>query len=93
MLFVFISGITIYNYEEAMSQYLLRKGKQFYELAKFEDSDEPTAVYKFTARGCSCPSRYTNCKHIKILNAWKQAKEPVGAVYDDSASIIGNIFQ
>lgn len=75
-----------------MSEYLLRKGKQFYELAKFEDSSEPTAVYLFTSRGCSCPSRYRNCKHTKILNAWKQAGEPKGAVYDDTACVIGNVF-
>ena len=75
-----------------MSEYLIRKGKQFYELAKFEDSCEPTAVYVFTSRGCSCPSRYRSCKHTKILNAWKQAGEIEGVVYDDSASVLGNIF-
>lgn len=76
-----------------MSEYLLRKGKYFYELAKFEDSSEPISVYLFTSRGCSCPSRYRNCKHVKILNAWKQSGEVPGLVYNDSASVIGNIFE
>ena len=75
-----------------MAEYLLRKGKVFYELAKFEDTSEPTSLYKFTERGCSCPSRTRACKHTKILTAWKEAKEPWGAVYNDDAELIGNIL-
>jgi hypothetical protein len=74
-----------------MAEYLLRKGKLFYELAKFEDSAEPTAIYVFTKRGCSCPSRYSSCKHSKILKAWKEQKELPGIVYDDNANIIGRL--
>ena len=74
-----------------MAQYILRKGIYFYELAKFEDSDEPTALYKFTQRGCSCPAGRRSCKHTKILNTWKQAGEIPGLVYDDEANHIGTL--
>lgn len=75
-----------------MSEYIPRKGKIFYELAKFEDYCEPTAVYLFTTRGCSCPSYRRNCKHTAILNSWKKAGEPVGAVYSDDAKEINRLF-
>lgn len=74
-----------------MSQYLLRKGTHFYELAKFEDSDSSTAVYKFTKRGCSCPAGRRGCKHTKILAAWQKAGEIAGFVYNDEAQHIGTI--
>lgn len=74
-----------------MAQYLLRKGDYFDELAKFEDSDSPTAVYKFTKRGCSCPAGRRSCKHTKILSTWKAAGSPVGFVYDDEANHIGTL--
>lgn len=69
-----------------MSQYVIRKGRLFYELAKFEDSDSPTTVYIFTKRGCSCPAGRRSCKHTKILKAWQQAGEKAGIVYDDEAN-------
>lgn len=72
-----------------MAQYLVRKGKIFYEMAKFEDSDSPTSVYLFTPRGCSCPSYSSSCKHTKILKAWKKAGEIPGTVYDDTANVLG----
>lgn len=72
-----------------MAQYLMRKGSMFYELAKFEDSDDSTAVYKFTQRGCTCPAGRRGCKHVKILAAWKAAGEIAGFVYDDEANHIG----
>jgi hypothetical protein len=72
-----------------MAQYLVRKGKINYEMAKFEDSDSPTAIYSFYERGCSCPSRSRSCKHHKILKEWKKAGEPLGVVYNDEAEIIG----
>ena len=74
-----------------MAQYVLRKGTHFYELAKFEDSDDFTAVYKFTQRGCTCPAGRRGCKHTKILNAWKLAGEVAGLVYDDEANHIGTL--
>lgn len=67
-----------------MAQYLLRKAF-YYEIAKFEDSDSPIAVYRFTPRGCSCPAGRRGCKHVKILNAWKTAGAVAGAVYNDEA--------
>ena len=74
-----------------MSQYVIRKGKLFYELAKFEDSDSPTALYVFTQRGCSCPAGRRGCKHNKILKAWQQAGEVAGFVYNDEATQIGTL--
>lgn len=75
-----------------MSQYLLRKAKLTYELAKFEDSDAPTAVYRFSNRGCTCPAGRRSCKHVKIMNTWKALGEPVGYVFDDEAKHIGTIL-
>lgn len=74
-----------------MAQYLLRKGKRFYEIAKFEDSDSPVAVYSFTTRGCSCPAGRRSCKHTQILTAWKRAKEVPGMVFNDLAEHISTI--
>jgi hypothetical protein len=74
-----------------MAQYLLRKGKHFYELAKFEDSDDSTAVYLFTKRGCSCPAGRRGCKHTAILKAWRDTGEIPGYVYDDTAKHIGTL--
>jgi hypothetical protein len=74
-----------------MSEYLLRKGKLFYEIAKFEDTKDSIAVYLFTQRGCSCPSYRKNCKHLTILNTWKASGEIPGVVYDDNAEVIGNL--
>jgi len=75
-----------------MAQYLLRKVTLFYELAKFEDSDAPTAVYKFTQRGCTCPAGRRGCKHVKIMSTWKSLGEPEGFVFDDDAKHIGTLF-
>jgi hypothetical protein len=74
-----------------MAQYLLRKVRNNYELAKFEDSDAPTAVYRFSNRGCSCPASSRNCKHVKIKNMWKTLGEPSGYVFDDEAKHIGTL--
>jgi hypothetical protein len=74
-----------------MAQYLLRKGKHFYELAKFEDSDAPTALYSFTKRGCTCPAGRRGCKHTKIMISWKALGEPAGYVFDDEANHIGTL--
>lgn len=74
-----------------MAQYLLRKGKHFYELAKFEDSDTPTALYSFTKRGCTCPAGRRGCKHTKIMSVWKALGEPAGFVFNDEANHIGTL--
>ncbi len=70
-----------------MSQYVLRKGTHFYEIAKFEDSDSPTAVYIFTKRGCSCPAGRRSCKHTSILKEWQKTGEVAGTVYNDLAEV------
>ena len=74
-----------------MAQYIIRKNKHDYELAKFEDSDSPTDVYTISARGCNCPSRFKNCKHNKMLSLWKKGGEVVGQVYDDNLEILGTL--
>lgn len=75
-----------------MSEYLFRKGKFFYEVAKFEDSAEPTAVYLFTSRGCSCPARSASCKHTKLLKLWKQKGSIAGQVYNDTGDVVAHLF-
>lgn len=76
-----------------MAEYLFRKGKFYDEVAKFEDYSEPTAVYLFTARGCSCPARVRTCKHTKLLKLWKQNGAVPGQVYNDSGEITANLFE
>ena len=75
-----------------MPQYLVRKGKFGNEVTKFDDTDSPVDYYPFGSRGCSCPARTRNCKHTKIVKAWEKLGKPVGAVFDDSANVIGNLF-
>jgi hypothetical protein len=75
-----------------MSQYLLRKVKTIYELAKFEDSDSPTAVYHISNRGCTCPAGRRSCKHTKIIKVWKAMGEPKGYVFDDESKHIGTLL-
>jgi hypothetical protein len=74
-----------------MAQYLVRKGKVNYELAKFDDSADVLEIYTYP-RGCNCPSRSKHCKHSKILTAWEKADKQLGLVFDDEANIIGNLF-
>ena len=76
-----------------MAEYIVRKGKFNDEVAKFEESSYPIDVYTIGSRGCSCPSRYRACKHVKIVKAWQKAGSPIGLVYDDSANIIGNLWK
>jgi hypothetical protein len=75
-----------------MAQYLLRKVKTLYEIAKFEDSDSPTAVYSFTNRGCTCPAGRRSCKHVKIMSTWKAMGEPFGYVFNDEALHVGTLY-
>lgn len=74
-----------------MSQYLLRRGPLHYEVAKFDDSDSPIDVYTIYPRRCSCPAMSKSCKHVKMLNAWVKAGEPIGAVFDDEINIINTL--
>ena len=77
--------------EVIMAQYVLRKVKTVYEITKFEDSDYPTATYRFTNRGCNCPASRRSCKHVKIMSTWKALGEPIGYVFDDEAVHIGTL--
>lgn len=74
-----------------MAQYIIRKNKVAYNLAKFDDSDTPVDVYTISDRGCNCPSRYRSCKHVKMLNEWKALGAIPGVVYDDELKIIGRL--
>jgi len=75
-----------------MANYIVRKGKFSDEIAKFEESNYPIDVYTLSSRGCSCPSRFRACKHTKIVKAWHKLDAPIGAVFDDNANIVGNIW-
>lgn len=72
-----------------MSEYLLRKVKGHYSIAKFDSSDSPVDVYTFYPRGCSCPAGRRGCKHQKILKEWQKLKEQPGFVFNDEAVVIG----
>lgn len=75
-----------------MAEYLFRKGTKYDEVAKFEDTAEPTAVYLFTARGCSCPARSRSCKHTKLLKLWNQNGAVAGQVYNDTGEVVAHLF-
>lgn len=76
-----------------MSEYLLRKrNKITYEIARFDNSSSPINVYNIVSRKCSCPSRYANCKHVKLLKIWQENLEPFGVVYNDEGKQIGSLF-
>lgn len=76
-----------------MPQYLVRKGKHGNEVTKFDDTDSPVDHYPFSSRGCTCPARTRNCKHLKIVKQWEKLGKPIGSVFDDSALLIGNLFE
>lgn len=71
-----------------MSEYLIRKVHNDFEITKFEDTAEPVAVYSIKSRKCSCPSRYRSCKHISILDSWVNKGSTIGAVLDDAGNIL-----
>jgi hypothetical protein len=74
-----------------MPQYIFRKNKTSYDLAKFDDSDTPIDVYNISSKGCNCPSRYRSCKHTKMLAEWEKIGAIPGIVYDDNMEIIGRL--
>ena len=74
-----------------MSLYLLRKINNDYSIAKFEDSSDPIDVYTINSRGCSCPSRYRNCKHAKLLKIWQNNGCIPGQVYDNDGHLINTL--
>ena len=76
-----------------MAQYIIRKGKLKHEVTKFDDTDSPVDHYPFSSRGCTCPARARNCKHLKIVKQWEKLGKPIGSVFDDSALLIGNLFE
>lgn len=75
-----------------MADYLVRSVKYGYEVAKFEESSQPTGVYRVSGSRCYCPARTRSCKHMKIFKAWERNGSQVGEVYDDYAKVIGNII-
>lgn len=76
-----------------MANYLVRKGKFTHEVAKFEESNIPTGVYRITSSRCDCPARTRSCKHISILKAWETDGKTEGAIISDDGKVIGNIFE
>jgi hypothetical protein len=66
-----------------MTTYLVRKVYENIELAKFEDSAEPLAVYTIDSRRCSCPSRVYTCKHRVIAKSWAAQGSIPGMVLDN----------
>ena len=76
-----------------MANYLVRKGKFTYEVAKFEESNTPVGVYRITSSRCDCPARTRKCKHISILKAWESAGKVEGSIISDDARVVGNIFE
>ena len=75
-----------------MAEYLVRRNKYAYEVAKFEDSSLPVGVYPISGSRCFCPARTRSCKHMKIFKAWERGGSQVGEVYDDNAKIINRII-
>lgn len=73
-------------------QYIIRRNKYNYEIAKFDDSSSPISVYTINHGKCDCPAWGYSCKHTRILNQWIKAGSPVGKVYDDEANVIGSLF-
>lgn len=76
-----------------MANYLVRKGKFTYEVAKFEESNVPSSVYRITSSRCDCPARTRSCKHISILKAWESSGKVEGSIISDEAKVVGNIFE
>lgn len=76
-----------------MAQYILGKNAKNYQIAKFEDSRYPISVYSIYHNRCSCPARTASCKHVKLFKEWDKLGKPIGAVFDDSFSLIGNIIE
>lgn len=75
-----------------MANYLVRKGKFTYEVAKFEESNTPSGLYSITSNRCDCPARTRSCKHVRMVDAWKKEGQVEGAILSDEAKIVGNLF-
>ena len=75
-----------------MAQYIIRKGRLRYEVAKFDDSSTPLDIYSISDRWCNCPARSRICKHTRMVKAWQNNGSLLGEVYDDNLNVIGNIF-
>jgi len=78
--------------EKFMSEYLVRRAKYGYEVAKFEESSYPIDVYSISGSRCFCPARTRSCKHMKIFKAWERNGSQPGEVYDDTAKIINRLI-
>ena len=75
-----------------MIQYLIRAVANTVEVAKFEDTATPTELYTISKNTCNCPSRYSNCKHKKIMKDWISQGSTEGDIYSDDATKMGNLF-
>lgn len=66
--------------DKGIEMYLIRqKFSDEFEVAKFDERDQPEAVYKIKKGKCSCPSSYRTkrCKHINLLESFKAQKEGI----------------
>jgi len=75
-----------------MADYLVRRTKNAFEVAKFEESSYPLNVYTVTGSRCYCPARTRSCKHMKIFKAWERNGSNLGEVYNDSAEVINRLI-
>ena len=71
-----------------MAEYLVRRVKYGYEVAKFEESNHPVGVYHVSGSRCFCPARTRSCKHMKIFKAWERNGSNHAEVYDDNAKLL-----
>ena len=75
-----------------MAEYLVRRVKYGYEVAKFEESSYPVGVYHVSGSRCFCPARTRSCKHIKIFKAWERNGSVSGEVYDEKGTLVNNLL-
>ena len=55
-------------------------------ITKFEpDRNEPKGAYCIIGTVCTCPAYKPECKHIRMLEEWKELEpdKKLGAYYDD----------
>lgn len=75
-----------------MTNYLVRRAKYGYEVAKFEESSYPVDVYRVSGSRCYCPARTRSCKHMKIFKAWERNGSTPGDVYDEKGTLVNNLL-
>lgn len=61
-----------------MADYLVRPYRHGYQISKWDEANEPEAIYFIfeTKKGWQCDSlgcyRKPECKHAKLVQAWKK---------------------